>query len=60
MPDLPKLEYIESQGTRWPVVALRYLLNLGEAELKAELQRLIGEADPVAEPTAEPTEPDHA
>ena len=47
---LPKLEFIESQGTRWAVSELRYLLTLGETELKAELQRLIGEAEAVTEP----------
>lgn len=51
---IPTLQYIESQGTRWAVSELRYLLTLGETELKAELQRLIGDPEPTA---AEPKEP---
>lgn len=53
--ELPTLQYIESQGTRWPVAALRYLLALKPADLKAELQRLIGDAEPVAAPATEST-----
>lgn len=56
---IPQLEYIESKGTRWPVSSLGYLLTLGEAELKAELKRLIGETEPTAAPIAT-EEPDHA
>lgn len=55
MPDIPKLDFIEAQGTRWPVSVLRPLLSMKPADLKAELQRLIGEAEPT-EPTAESKE----
>lgn len=59
--ELPKIEFIESQGTRWAASELRYLLALGETEIKSELKRLIGVAeDPVAvtaESTSESKEP---
>jgi hypothetical protein len=51
MPDkLPKLDFIESHGTRWPVDALRYLTTLSAADLKTEIKRLIGDTEPTTEP----------
>lgn len=55
--ELPKLDFIEAQGTRWPVSVLRPLLSMKPADIKAELQRLIGDAEPVAETITEQKEP---
>jgi len=47
---IPPLDYIESQGTRWVAQDLRYLLTLKPADLKAELQRLLGAPETTPEP----------